>query len=207
VIDPHAGRRLLALSRKALRSFVERQETYHPVATDLPRALLQPTSTFVTLRRSGQLRGCIGSVHARLPIYRDVVRNTIAAAHDPRFEPVNAAELPDICIEISILSPFRPIRYVNRKDLLRQLRPSVDGIIVSQDEHRGLLLPQVWERLPQPQQFMQALCRKADIAWDAFDDMPPTVMVATFEVVHFAELEREATDDREHAADAPDHQP
>lgn len=185
--DRQAGKQLLFLARNALHLFVEREEKILPDPNSVPRALSRAASTFVTLRHGDLLRGCIGSTDARLPLCQDIVRNTIAAARDPRFDPVIAAELPAIHIEISVLSPFQRLRYVNCDDLLQRLRPGVDGVIISWKEQRGLLLPQVWERLPQPQLFIQALCHKARIPWDAFDAAPPQVQVATFEVVCFSD--------------------
>jgi AmmeMemoRadiSam system protein A len=123
-----------------------------------------------------------------------VVRNTIAATRDPRFEAVSADELAGMHIEISLLGPFNEVRYVNCRDLLEHLRPGIDGVIVTWQEHRGLLLPQVWDRFPQPQQFMQALCHKANIPWNSLDLSPPQVDVVTFEVVCFVDPD-EGTDD------------
>lgn len=188
------GRHLLWLARNALHLFVEGEEQYIPDVTTLPPAFLQPASTFVTLSHGERLRGCIGSTHARLPLYQDVVRNTIAATRDPRFEAVGADELAKMRIEISLLGSFKERRYVNCKDLLDRLRPGVDGVIVTWQEHRGLLLPQVWERFPRPQQFMQALCHKANIPWNSLDLSPPQVGVATFEVVCFVDPDDAADD-------------
>lgn len=187
MIDRQAQRQLLQLAHRALQLFVERQESYAPNTDELVPMLKQPASSFVTLSHGDRLRGCIGSTHARLPLYVDLVRNTIAAARDPRFEPVSREDLPGIVIEISLLGPFHSLDYVNSDDLMGRLRPGIDGVIISWQERRGLLLPQVWERLQKPEQFMQALCQKARIPWHAFDAGSPQVTVATFEVLHFTD--------------------
>lgn len=187
MIDREAQRQLLQLAHHALQLFVERRESHVPDADQFVPILKQPASSFVTLSHRDQLRGCIGSTHGRLPLFVDVVRNTIAAARDPRFEPVAREELPTIVIEISLLGPFQDLDYVNVDDLMERLRPGIDGVIISWQERRGLLLPQVWERLQEPQQFVQALCQKARIPWQAFDAASPQVTVATFEVLHFAD--------------------
>ena len=144
------------------------------LAADLPAraAWLEKTGAcFVTLKAHGQLRGCIGSLEARQALYDDVVHNAVAAAlRDPRFPPLSAAELNEVEIEVSLLSPATPIDCFDETDALAQLRPGVDGIILEYGAHRGTFLPQVWEDLPQPQHFLAHLKRKAGLPEDFWSD-------------------------------------
>lgn len=181
------GRKLLSLARRGLVVFVRRGEVYRPDWSTLPEPLQASTSSFVTLTNQGLLRGCIGSTRAELPLAVDVIRNAAAAARDPRFAPVVAAELSDIRLEVSVLQPARPLAYRDESDLLQQLRPGIDGVIISWDDRRALLLPQVWLRLSEPGQFMEALLRKAKIPGKILRSEPPELEVLTFEAHSFEE--------------------
>jgi AmmeMemoRadiSam system protein A len=132
--------------------------------------LAQPAATFVTLRDAGELRGCIGSLDARRPLGVDVTSNARAAAFsDPRFEPVVAAEYVRLSVEVSVLSPRTPFEVADEEDAARRLCAGVDGVYL---EYRGLsatFLPQVWESLPDPLDFLAALKHKAGLPprfWD-----------------------------------------
>lgn len=136
------------------------------VAPDAPW-LQQPGATFVTLTNQGELRGCIGTLEAYRPLQQDVCQNALAAAfRDPRFPPLQANELDETKIEISRLSPQHPILFTDEADALRQLRPHVDGIVLQAGHHRSTFLPQVWEQLPTPHEFLAHLKRKAGLAHD-----------------------------------------
>ena len=153
---------LLRLARESLERGV-RCEKLPPLDLDaLPLALRQNGSSFVTLTSQGQLRGCIGSLEAFQPLAADVRLHAIAAAlKDPRFPPVKEEELSGIQIEVSRLSPPLPLEYVDAKDLLARLRPFVDGVILRDDEYRhATFLPQVWEKIPDPSEFLCNLCYK-----------------------------------------------
>ncbi len=127
--------------------------------------LKENLACFVTLKIHGQLRGCIGSLKAYQPLVKDVVHNAYAAAFsDPRFSPLTQLEFADIEIDISILSSPEPIEFKSEEDLLRQLRPGVDGLILTEGSHRGTFLPSVWESLKTPQQFLAHLKRKAGLS-------------------------------------------
>jgi len=126
--------------------------------------LREPGACFVTLRRLGDLRGCVGSVHAYRPLLEDVWSNARASAfRDTRFQPVEAWELPEISVEVSLLSAPEPLACSCEEEALRRLRPGVDGIILEYEEHRGTFLPQVWEQLPDPQDFLGHLKVKAGL--------------------------------------------
>jgi len=126
--------------------------------------LRQPGATFVTLRMRGELRGCVGSILAYRPLFEDVRRNAQAAAfHDTRFQPVEPEEFPGISVEVSLLSPPEPLAAASEAEALRRLRPGVDGVIFECAEYRSTFLPQVWEQLPDPRDFLASLKAKAGL--------------------------------------------
>jgi len=135
----------------------------------MPQAawLQQSGATFITLTLNGQLRGCIGSLEAHRPLIEDVRHNAVAAAfHDPRFAPLTAEEFAGVQVEVSLLTPAQPMSFSDERDALSQLRPNTDGIIFEYGRYRSTFLPQVWEQLPQPHQFMMHLKRKAGLPDD-----------------------------------------
>lgn len=126
--------------------------------------LLEQRATFVTLKQAGELRGCIGSLQAHRPIGADVEANARAAAFsDPRFKPLAAPELDGIEVEVSVLSSPLRVLFADHEELVAQLRPGVDGLILSAGERRGTFLPQVWEQLHEPETFLAHLKRKAGL--------------------------------------------
>lgn len=148
-------------------------------------ALAEPGATFVTLKRAGQLRGCIGSLQAHRPLGLDVRANARAAAFaDQRFPKLVREEFTLIEVEVSLLSDPEPMQFADEPDLLRQLRPGVDGLIFEYGGRRGTFLPQVWEQLPQPEQFLAHLKRKA--GWP-LDFWAPGINVARYTVDKWSE--------------------
>ncbi len=125
-----------------------------------------PGACFVTLTLDGNLRGCIGSLSPSESLVEGVIDHARAAAfQDPRFTPVQREELPRLAVEVSMLSPLSPLACSGEEDLLRQLRPGVDGLVLDQEGHRAVFLPQVWKGLQDPRTFLAALKRKA--GWSA----------------------------------------
>lgn len=161
------GRLLTTLARGAIaRAFG--QGVQRPA---LPEWLFQKGATFVTLTQGGELRGCIGSLEAHRPLVEDLEHNARAAAFDdPRFPALSEAELPRTRVEVSILSKPEPLRFKDEADALAQLRPGVDGVILETGWHRATFLPQVWEQLPDPAEFMAHLKHKAGLALDYWSD-------------------------------------
>jgi len=136
---------------------------------DFPEAVAAPGACFVTLKRGGQLRGCIGSVQAHRPLAPDVAVNAFSSAfRDHRFSPLTDDELDGLELSISVLSPHSPMSISGEQDLLDQLRPGVDGLIIEDGGMRALFLPAVWRQLPQPGQFLGHLKAKAGMAPDHF---------------------------------------
>lgn len=128
-----------------------------------PETLRQPGAAFVTLHARGALRGCVGTIRARTPLYQAVAEAAVSAAlHDPRFPPLEADELPALEIEISVLSPMFPLEP-------GQVKPGEHGLLISDGYYRGLLLPQVasehgWSR----EQFLEETCLKAGLDREAW---------------------------------------
>ena len=142
--------------------------------------------TFVTLKIKGQLRGCIGNLTSNDSLISGVRRNAINAAfHDPRFAPLRASELDRVEIEISILTEPKPMNYRDAADLLSKLRSGVDGVTVRLGHASATFLPQVWEQLPQPQDFLAHLCMKAGLAADAWK--MSRIEISTYQVQYFEE--------------------
>ncbi|MFQ5817963.1 MAG: AmmeMemoRadiSam system protein A [Terriglobia bacterium] len=160
-----AERYLLGLARRTLEAHLRGEPLdLNALAPRLPDpALAQPAGAFVTLHRRGCLRGCVGHIQPTKPLYLTVVDAALAAAfHDLRFPPLELAELPEVEIEISLLSPCFGIRP-------EAVEVGRHGLIVSQDFYRGLLLPQVaveqgWDR----ERFLEETCQKAGLAPDAW---------------------------------------
>ena len=133
--------------------------------------LSEPRASFVTLHTGGELRGCIGSLQAFRPLITDVAENAFAAAfRDPRFARLEAHELPELTLDISVLSAPLPITFNSEQDLVNQLRPHQDGLIVQDGPHRGTFLPSVWESLPEAERFLQQLKLKAGLAPDHWSE-------------------------------------
>lgn len=133
--------------------------------------LSEPGASFVTLHKQDELRGCIGSLQAFRPLLTDIAENAFAAAfRDPRFAPLRAHELADLTVDISVLSVPEPMSFNSEHDLLRQLRPHRDGVILQDGPQRGTFLPSVWEALPDAERFLQQLKLKAGLAPDHWSD-------------------------------------
>lgn len=152
---------LLRLAREALERGVRGEQPSPIDALSLPPRLREQGASFVTLTIAGNLRGCIGALEPYQPLAEDVCEHAVAAAlQDYRFPPVQPEELPRIKIEISRLTLPVPLDYTTPEDLLAKLRPHVDGVILRDGMRRATFLPQVWEKLPDPADFLDNLCYK-----------------------------------------------
>lgn len=185
-LSPEDRRYLLHLARQTIACILEGQEPPEVDLEAVSEALRRPGASFVTLTQEGELRGCIGSIEPRRPLVLDVQENAIAAAfHDPRFAPLSRRELDRTHIEISVLTLPQPLEYEGPVDLLSRLRPGVDGVIIERGWHRATFLPQVWEKLPDPREFLAHLCLKAGLPPD--DYRRPGLRVYTYQVESFEE--------------------
>jgi AmmeMemoRadiSam system protein B/AmmeMemoRadiSam system protein A len=161
--DEAHGRTLLGLARGAVGEALGNGSVAIP---DEPW-LKEKRATFVTLNQDGQLRGCIGSLQPTRTLGEDVVANAAnAALADRRFSPLKPDELSGIEMEVSLLSAPTLVQFADANELLAQLRPGTDGVILAADGRRGTYLPQVWEQLPDPVQFLASLKQKAGIPAD-----------------------------------------
>ena len=176
---------LLKLARKALEDAVSGRPSV-PFGIELQSPCLQQLgATFVTLRRKGELRGCIGSVEAYQSLLEDVREHAIAAAlKDYRFPPVTPEELGDISIEISRLTPPQPLQYKDCDDLVQLLKFNNDGVVLRDGIRRGTFLPQVWETLPDPALFLNSLCLKMGLPPDTWRRKKMEVWVYQVEEFH-----------------------
>jgi len=158
---------LLGLAVAALRYGLIHQTVMPLNTADYETDLRERLATFVTLKKYGRLRGCIGTLNAQRPLVEDVVYNTWhAATDDPRFEPLGADELPNLHVSISILSPPQAFSVISEQELREQLRPGRDGLIIEDGYHRATFLPSVWQQLPDPVDFVTHLKLKAGLSPD-----------------------------------------
>lgn len=158
-----AGGVLLGIARAA----IEQQLLQKSMRAFDAAWLRQAGATFVTLKKAGQLRGCIGSLEATRPLAEDVAQNALGAAfRDPRFPALAADEWPRCQVEISLLSTPKPLRFADEDDLVAQIRPGEDGLILEAQGRRGTFLPQVWESIPHTRAFLAELIRKAGLPAD-----------------------------------------
>lgn len=137
----------------------------------LPPPLQIPSASFVTLEINGRLRGCIGTLDPYRPMAEDVNANAYSAAFsDPRFPPLEAEEEPHLDVRISILQPATPIICRSEAELLQQLQPGVDGLILCHEGHRATFLPSVWSDLRHPREFVRHLKQKAGLPANYWND-------------------------------------
>ncbi len=136
-----------------------------------PPILDSDGACFVTLKLNGELRGCIGSVLPHSPLMIDLIKNSYNAAFsDPRFKPLTQEEFDKLEIEVSLLSTPESIEFKDEKDLLAQLVPNVDGVIIRDGKKQSLYLPSVWEQIPNKKVFLASLKLKAGLKKDHFSE-------------------------------------
>lgn len=177
---------LLRLAREAMEHAVRGEKLPPLDLASLSPRLREPGASFVTLTIEGQLRGCIGTLEAYQPLAADVREHAIAAAlQDPRFPPVREDELSRIQVEVSRLTRPLPLDYKDAADLLSKLRPGVDGVILRDGFRRATFLPQVWEKIPNPVEFLDNLCYKMGASPDLWRRKHLDVL--TYQVEEFHE--------------------
>lgn len=173
------GFALLQLARDAIDERLGEPPTPTSNLDTVPE-LKEPGATFVTLMQDGNLRGCIGSLEPRRSLAEDVRENACNAAfRDPRFPPLTDEEWARTTVEVSLLTPSQPIRFKDEADALAQLRPGIDGVVFTAGFRRSTFLPQVWEQLPEPSEFMAHLKKKAGLPADYWG---PDVQLERYEV-------------------------
>lgn len=177
---------LLRIAREAVAHAAAGKTLPKLELSNLPQRLQQHGAAFVTLTIQDRLRGCIGALQASKPLALDVQEHAAAAAsEDYRFSPVTPQEVGQLEIEISRLSPSRELEYADADDLLAKLRPNVDGVVLRRGVQRATFLPQVWEKIPDPADFLTQLCYKMGAPGDLW--RREHLQVQTYQVEEFKE--------------------
>jgi hypothetical protein len=189
ILTQKQGETLLKLAKKTISEElgIKPGPGHAPSQADLEdKSLARRSGTFVTLKINGQLRGCIGNLEASGTIIDGVKRNALNAAfNDFRFSPLTAKEFEKVDIEVSILSEPKILEYKDSDDLVKKLKPHVDGVIIRKGHASATFLPQVWEQLPRPEQFLSHLCAKAGLSSDSWKKSGLEVL--TYNVQYFEE--------------------
>ncbi len=162
---------LLQVARQSIQNGLQGKPALMPDITLYDEALRSKKASFVTLTIHNQLRGCIGHLEAIQALVDDVAENAFSAAFgDSRFSPLTSAEWDETEIHISVLSHARPLTFHSEAELLQQLRPGIDGLILQDGYHRGTFLPSVWEQLPEKSAFLTQLKNKAGLPGNYWSD-------------------------------------
>lgn len=177
---------LLKIARESIETAVARELQKPLDLKSMPPALQVIGVSFVTLTKTGMLRGCIGALEPYQPLAEDVREHAAAAAlEDYRFPPVRSEEVKELHIEISRLTVPTPLPYDSPEDLLSKLQPGVDGVVLRDGYNRATFLPQVWEQLPGKETFLAHLCQKMGALEDHWRHKKLTVL--TYQVEEFHE--------------------
>lgn len=175
------GGELTRWARASLDEALGGPSAHRPVGAEFERH----GAAFVSLHRGEVLHGCIGSLAPWRPLVDDVRANALAAAfEDPRATPIDRAALRHLDVEVSVLSPTVPVDFETQEELISRLRPGVDGLVLRWGEYRGTFLPQVWEALPEPEDFLRHLKRKAGLRADFW---APDVRIDRYTVQKFVD--------------------
>lgn len=171
MLETEQQQQLMEIANASIRHGIDYGRPLIPELDRLPPQLRESGASFVTLHRLGELRGCIGSLIPHRPLAEDIAENAYSAAFsDSRFPPLREEELEGLDIHISILSPAEPMHFNSEADLLAQLRPGVDGLIMEEGLRRGTFLPSVWEQLPKAELFLRHLKQKAGLPADYWSE-------------------------------------
>jgi len=177
--------RLLDVARRSINDGLQHGRPVELDSQDFTGKLAEHGASFVTLHRHGELRGCIGTLQAYQPLVRDVAEHAYKAAfNDPRFPPLTAQEMDDLEIHISLLGEPEPIDFTDEQDLVSQICPGIDGLILEEGRQRGTFLPAVWESLPDAQSFLRHLKQKAGLSADYWSD---SIKVSRYRTESFPE--------------------
>jgi uncharacterized protein len=169
--SPEERSLLLDVARRSIQHGLKQGGALIVDLDDYPEHLTQERACFVTLNRMGQLRGCIGTLEAYQPLISDVAEHAWAAAfRDPRFPSLQNNEFADLEIHISILSQPEPMSFKDEADLIEQIRPGIDGLIMEDSGRKGTFLPSVWEQLGDRKEFLAHLKQKAGLPVSHWSD-------------------------------------
>ena len=179
---------LIQAARESIVAAIHGQPTPPQTPDFLPDRLRQPAATFVTLRLKGKLRGCVGNLIARDPLYYSVTNNAAGAAlRDSRFGPVTLDEVLVLKIHISVLSPLIPVQFSSPEELLSQLNPGKDGVVLRRSGQVATYLPQVWSTITDKQTFLESLSQKAGLKAQAWTERDAEILL--YRVFEFGEAE------------------
>lgn len=179
LLQPEDRKTLIEVARASISHGLSHQKALIVDPSQFSAALNESRACFVTLRIDEQLRGCIGRLAPDGPLVCGVAQNAYAAAFaDPRFDPLTEWEIRQIHVHISVLAPPEPMVFADEANLLQQLRPGVDGLVLEAGRCRSTFLPAVWETLPEPRLFLSQLKVKAGLHPDAW---PSDVRVSRYE--------------------------
>ena len=177
---------LLSLARQTITDYFDKSKKTLVNPKEIDKELTKPAATFVTLTKSGELRGCVGNLVAKKPLYQDVINNALMSAFfDNRFPQLKERELKDIKIEISILSRPIPYKHENTVSLLEQVKPKKHGVIIQNGFNQATYLPQVWDDLSDKVEFLESLCIKAGLPKEAWKEESTEIFY--YMVEHFSE--------------------
>jgi AmmeMemoRadiSam system protein A len=177
---------LLQLARQSIELAVKGLPKINLNLADFSDPLREEGASFVTLTEAGELRGCVGALESYQPLVQDVCEHAVAAAlEDYRFRPVQLVEIPYLQIEVSRLTRPESLPYTSSEELLRLIRPGIDGVIIRDGNRRATFLPQVWEKVPDKAQFFNHLCLKMGGPANLWQCNP--LQVFTYQVEEFQE--------------------
>jgi len=176
---------LVRLARSVIEAALDTGQK-EALPDDVSEAVMKKGGCFVTLHKKGALRGCIGTIEPVQSLVKGVEENAINAAFkDPRFSPLSIEELPDIDLEVSVLTVPQKLIFKDPEDLKRQLKPGIHGVILSSGWRSSTFLPQVWDQLPDPELFLRHLCEKAGLYGDCWQD--PETEIEVYEASYFSD--------------------
>ncbi len=171
MLSTNTQQQLIQIAKNSIAHGLEYGRALPINSKDFSSELQALRATFVTLEIEQQLRGCIGMLEAVRPLVIDIAENSFAAAFkDPRFPPLLTTEFSLLEIHLSLLSSAQPISFYSEEDLVKQLRPGIDGLIMQEGLRRGTFLPSVWESITDPEEFLLHLKLKTGLASDYWSD-------------------------------------
>ena len=173
----------IQVAQQSIQYGLKEGRALHVTTSEYSNDLQQKLASFVTLHKNGELRGCIGALQAYQPLINDIAEHAYSAAfQDPRFVALSENEYAELSIEVSVLGKPEVMAFENEEDLLKQIRPEVDGLILEYKFNRGTFLPSVWEQLPDKKEFLNHLKMKAGLPIDWWDN---AVKISRYETFSF----------------------
>lgn len=179
----HNKEAILQIVEKSLLKAVKNNEIYTPERNEYNDVLFNKGASFITLEKNNRLRGCIGSLFPTTAIAKDLAKNTFSAAiNDSRFNPIKENELKDITFKVSLLTGFEEIKFTSYDNLIEQIKPKTDGLLIKDGERQGLFLPSVWKDIPNKKEFLTELKIKAGLSPNYWSDNIEVFRFRTVEI-------------------------